>query len=56
MWIYDLEEAALKKATKDVDRIKRERAFTRYLLPCSKVEDFVTSAGRKAKRVVQGKA
>jgi hypothetical protein len=56
MWIYNLEEAALKKATKEVDRIKRERALTMYLLPCSKVEDFVTSAGRKAKRVFKGKA
>jgi hypothetical protein len=56
MWIYKLEEDALEKATKEVDRIKRERAVTKCFLPCSKVEDFFTSAGRKAKRVVKGRA
>jgi hypothetical protein len=56
MWIYSLEESALKKATKEAERCKRERAITKYFLPYSKVEDFVTSAGRKVKRFVKGKA
>jgi hypothetical protein len=52
LWIYSLEESALKKATKEAERCKRERAITKYFLPCSKVEDFIMSAGRKAKRAV----
>ena len=52
MWIYSLEESALKKATQEAKRCKRERAITKYFLPCSKVEDFIMSAGRKAKRAV----
>jgi len=45
-------EEEVKAASKEADKAKRGRAVTKYLLPYSKVEDFVTSAGRKAKRVV----
>jgi hypothetical protein len=56
MWIYNFEESALKMATKEADRVKRGRAVTKCFLPISKVEDLVTSAGRKAKRAVRIKA
>ena len=46
-------EEEVKAASKEADKAKRGRAVTKYFLPYSKVEDFVTSAGRKAKRVVQ---
>ena len=52
MWKYQVEEKEIKAATKQADKAKRGRAVTKYLLPYSKLEDFVTSAGRKAKRVV----
>jgi hypothetical protein len=53
MWCYGHTEADLKKASKACKKIAFQRGVTNYLLPVSKVEDFVTSAGRKAKRVVK---
>lgn len=53
MWCYGHTEADLKKASKACKKIAFQRGVTNYLLPVSKVEDFVTSAGRKAKRAVK---
>jgi hypothetical protein len=44
------QEEEVKMASKEADKCKRERAVTKYFLPYAKVEDFVSSAGRKAKR------
>jgi hypothetical protein len=52
-WCYGFKEADLKKASKECKKIAFQRGVTNYLLPVSKVEDFVTSAGRKAKRAVK---
>lgn len=49
---FGYDEKEVKAAAKQADKCKRERALTKYFLPYSKVEDLVTSAGRKAKRVV----
>ena len=54
MWSFGYTEAELDKATKQMEKAKRARAVTKYFLPIAKVEDFVTSAGRKAKRAVGG--
>jgi len=43
-------EEQVKQASKQADKSKRERAVTKYFLPYAKVEDVLTSAGRKAKR------
>jgi hypothetical protein len=53
---FGYDEHEVKKASKLADKVKRERAVTKYFLPYSKVEDFVSSAGRKAKRVVVKKS
>lgn len=50
-WGYPEEQ--VKMASKQADKCKRERAVTKYFLPYAKVEDFVSSAGRKAKRGFQ---
>lgn len=47
---FGYEEDEVKAASKQADKAKRERAVTKYFLPYAKVEDFVTSAGRKTKR------
>lgn len=47
---FGYSEQEVKAASKLADKSKRERAVTKYFLPYAKVEDFVTSAGRKAKR------
>ena len=52
---FGYSEDDLKKAQKDVERAKLQRAVTQYFLPYSRVEDIVTSGVRKAKRVVKGK-
>jgi hypothetical protein len=52
---FGYSEADLKKAQKEAERAKLQRAVTQYFLPCSRVEDIVTSGVRKAKRVVKGK-
>jgi hypothetical protein len=54
MWSYGFSEEEIKKATRESDKIQFQRAVTKCLLPVSMVEDFVQSAGRKAKRVVKG--
>ena len=49
---FGYSEEEVKQAAKQADKVKRGRAVTKYFLPYAKVEDLVTSAGRKAKRVV----
>eukprot|EP00545_Synedropsis_sp_CCMP1620_P003680 CAMPEP_0119014242 /NCGR_PEP_ID=MMETSP1176-20130426/9433_1 /TAXON_ID=265551 /ORGANISM="Synedropsis recta cf, Strain CCMP1620" /LENGTH=276 /DNA_ID=CAMNT_0006967397 /DNA_START=61 /DNA_END=891 /DNA_ORIENTATION=+ len=53
MWYYGHTEEEIKKVEKASKKIKLQRGVTNYLLPLSKVEDFVKSAGRKAKRAVK---
>lgn len=50
MWHYGHSEEEIKKATKASEKAKFQRGVTRYFLRASKVEDLVTSAGRKVKR------
>mmetsp|Transcript_17128 Transcript_17128/g.24103 ORF Transcript_17128/g.24103 Transcript_17128/m.24103 type:complete len:323 (+) Transcript_17128:258-1226(+) len=45
-------EEEIKQAKKEVKKTKNQRAMTRQFLPLLKVEDAVTSAGRKAKRIM----
>jgi len=45
-------EEEIKRAKKEANKSKSQRAITRQFLPLSKVEDVVTSAGRKAKRII----
>jgi hypothetical protein len=51
-WKFGFSEDELKRATRDADRCKRERAMTRALLAASKLEDMFESARRKAVRRV----
>lgn len=51
MWHYGHTEEELKKAAKASERDAFKRGITKYFLPVAKVEDLVTSAGRKVKRV-----
>jgi hypothetical protein len=51
-WKFGFSEDDLKRATRDADRCKRERATTRALLATSKLEDMFESARRKAVRRV----
>jgi hypothetical protein len=50
LWHYGHSEDEIKKATKASEKAKFQRGVTRYFLRMSKVEDLVTSAGRKVKR------
>jgi hypothetical protein len=51
---YSLDE--LKKATREVDRIKRHRAITRSMLPYRQLEFIIKTAGRRLKRVFKKEA
>lgn len=46
-------EADIPQASNDVAKVRRERNATIMLLPVSKVEEAVRSAGRKVKRAVR---
>jgi hypothetical protein len=50
---FSVEE--IDSAERAVNKVKRERAVTRALLPCSKVEDFFSSAARKTRRLTSGR-
>eukprot|EP00563_Minutocellus_polymorphus_P011696 CAMPEP_0181066580 /NCGR_PEP_ID=MMETSP1070-20121207/25409_1 /TAXON_ID=265543 /ORGANISM="Minutocellus polymorphus, Strain NH13" /LENGTH=289 /DNA_ID=CAMNT_0023147169 /DNA_START=21 /DNA_END=890 /DNA_ORIENTATION=+ len=45
-------EEELKRSKKLVEKAKMKRSVTRYFLPVRHIEDALTSAGRKARRVV----
>mmetsp|Transcript_19593 Transcript_19593/g.27196 ORF Transcript_19593/g.27196 Transcript_19593/m.27196 type:complete len:319 (-) Transcript_19593:1918-2874(-) len=47
-------EEEIKQAKNEAKKSKNQRAITRQFLPLSKVEDVVTSASRKAKRIMGG--
>lgn len=49
---YGHTEEELKRSKKRINKIKMERSVTRYFLPVQHIEDALTSAGRKAKRLV----
>ena len=53
-WGCGATEADMEAAQKAVNKIKRERALTRALLPASKLQEVWQSAGRKAKRMSSG--
>lgn len=44
-------ETELKKAQNATNRAKFQRSLTRALLPCSKIEEVMQSAGRKVRRL-----
>lgn len=54
-WKFGHSEEEIKEAHRNVNRVQRQRAVTKYFLPLAKVEDALQSAGRKAKRVVRRK-
>lgn len=49
---YGHTEEELKRSKKRINKAKMERSVTRYFLPVQHIEDALTSAGRKAKRLV----
>ena len=51
---YGHTDEEMKQAKKEVEKVKAQRAVTKHLLKFQKVEDILTSATRKAKRVVSG--
>mmetsp|Transcript_26340 Transcript_26340/g.37103 ORF Transcript_26340/g.37103 Transcript_26340/m.37103 type:complete len:289 (+) Transcript_26340:172-1038(+) len=51
---YGYSEEDLKLAKKETKKVKKQRSLTRALVKLHMVEDFVESAGRKAKRVISG--
>lgn len=53
MWCYNHTEAELKKATRATKKAAMQRGITNYFHRVSKVEELVTSAGRKAKRAMK---
>jgi len=55
MYKFGYSEEEMKKAHKEAERAKLQRAVTKYFLPYSQVEDAITSGVRKAKRVIRGK-
>ena len=50
--LHGFTKKELKEATKEVQRIQRQRYLTRMMLPAHKVEEVLFSAGRKLKRVI----
>lgn len=52
VWVYGHSEDELEEAARLRGRTQFRRGVTRCFLPCSKVEEAIQSAGRKAKRVV----
>ena len=49
---YGHTEEELKRSKKLINKAKMERSVTRYFLPVQHIEDALTSAGRKARRLV----
>jgi len=50
--LYGHSEDELKETKRMINKAKTQRFVTKYFLPVMKVEDAITSAGRKAKRIV----
>jgi len=50
--VFGHNEADLKKAEKEVEATKFQRAVTKYFLPVQRLEDAAESGVRKTKRVL----
>lgn len=50
--LYGHSDDEIKETKRMIDKAKTQRFVTKYFLPVMKVEDAITSAGRKAKRIV----
>jgi|Transcript_6942 hypothetical protein len=51
---YGHSEEDFKEAKKEIKKVKKQRSLTRAMVQFHKVEDFVESASRKAKRAISG--